>query len=104
MKVRDLTPDHGHGYSFSDEQEGIELVNRRIAQIRQLRARIQQLVLARRGRPSATLADELSLTVFRLYEAKFMLDQLVARLKLLRQRRKRLMASVLPYDPRTTAR
>lgn len=86
---------------FHEEQEGIELVNVRIARIQQLRARIKQLAAARLNRPSVTLADELSLAHFRLYEAKFMLDQLLARLKLLRVRRAKLMAPAVPYDART---
>lgn len=103
MKVREVAsavPD----YRFADEAEGIELVNRRIAQIQQLRARIEQMAVARRGRPTVRLADEMSLTVFRHYEAKFMLDQLLARLKVLRERRAQLMAPKLPYDARTAAR
>jgi glutamate/tyrosine decarboxylase-like PLP-dependent enzyme len=103
VTVNDVTP-AAPDHRFADEAEGIELVNQRIAQIQQLRARIEQIAVARRGRPSVTLADELSLTVFRHYEAKFMLDQLVAQLKRLQQRRKRLMASALPKAARTVAR
>lgn len=88
---------------FHDEQEGIELVNRRIAQIQQLRARIRQLAVAASGRPTSRLADGMSLTSFRLYEAKFMLDQLMARLRQLRDRRAQLMVPTLPYDARAAA-
>ena len=92
-------------YRFPDETEGIELVNRRIAQIQQLRARSRQLAAAHNADRTVTSADELSLAQFRLYEAKFMLDRLVARLKHLQRVRKRLLsASALPYDARATGR
>jgi hypothetical protein len=80
---------------FVDEAEGIELVNRRIAQIRALRARITELAYARSRRRTVALADELALTVFRLYEARFMLDQLMVKLKRLRDRRARTIARTL---------
>lgn len=92
-------------YRFSDEAEGIELVNRRIAQIQQLRARIRQLAASHNATRTLTVADELSLAQFRLYEAKFMLDALVARLKQLRGERERLiLASARPYDARVAGR
>jgi len=93
------------GYRFADEAEGIELVNRRIAQIQQLRARIRQLAATHYATRTLTLADELSLAQFRLYEAKFMLDALVTSLKRLRRARQRLMsASARPYDARVAGR
>lgn len=80
------------------EREGIYRTRLKIAQIQQLRLRVRELAQARRVKGTSTLADELSLTVFRLYEARFVLDLLVNKLKRLRQQRRRLMAaSALPY-------
>jgi hypothetical protein len=90
------------GYRFSEEQEGIELTQRRIVQIRTLRARVMQLAQIPRSRRTDVVANELSLSVFRLYQARFMLDKLVAKLKRLqRERTQRMSASALPYDART---
>lgn len=86
---------------FHEEQQGIALVNRRIAQIQQLRTKLRQLAVAASSRPTSRLADELSLTAFRLYEAKFMLDQLMVRLRQLQGRRAELVARTLPYGART---
>lgn len=93
------------GYPYSDEAEGIELVNRRIAQIQQLRGQITQLVAAYDANRTRSAADQLSVAQFRLYEARFMLDRLVGKLKRLQRARKRLTsASTRPYDARTAGK
>lgn len=88
---------------FADEQEGIALVNRRIAQIQQLRARLQQLAAARRIKPTTTIGDQMAIANFRLYEAKFRLHQLWVKLQRLRDEREQT-ASSMPKDARTAAR
>ncbi len=103
MKACELTPLLAPtDRQFDDEQEGIELVKRRVSRIHALRARIKELVAIPRAKRTGVLADELSLSVFRLYEARFMLDKLVAKLRRLRKQRMGAMsASALPYDART---
>jgi len=103
MKACELTPQLAPtDDQFDDEQEGIELVKRRVSQIHALRARIRELAAVPRAKRNTALADELSLSVFRLYEARFMLDKLVAKLRRLRTRRMGAMsASALPYDAPT---
>ena len=89
-------------YQFDEEQEGIELVKRRVNQILALRARIKELAAVPRSHRTDVIADELSLSVFRLYEARFMIDKLVAKLRRLRKLRMGAMtASALPYDAPT---
>jgi hypothetical protein len=86
---------------LEEEREGIELVRRRYAQIQALQLQIKQLVAARKGRGSGVLAEELSLAVFRLYEAKSVLAELMATLRRMKAKRERTTASALPYDART---
>jgi hypothetical protein len=103
MKACELTPQLAPtDDQFDDEQEGIELVKRRVSQIDGLRARIKELVSVPHAKRNAALTDELSLSVFRLYEARFMLDKLVAKLRRLRKQRKdALLVSTSPYDAPT---
>lgn len=103
MKTAELRPHFAPtDYQFDEEQEGIELVKRRVSQIQALRARIKELAAVPRSQRTDVIADELSLSVFRLFEARFMLDKLVAKLRRLRKQRMRVMtASALPYDART---
>lgn len=92
MKTAELQPHFAPtDYQFAEEQEGIELVKRRVNQILALRARIKELAAVPRSQRTDVIADELSLSVFRLFEARFMLDKLVAKLRRLRQQRNGLM-------------
>lgn len=78
-------------YQFADEQEGIELVKLRVSQVLALRARIKELAAVPRAQRTDVIANELSLSVFRLYEARFMIDRLLNKLRRLRQQRNGLM-------------
>lgn len=89
-------------YQFADEQEGIELVKLRVSQVLALRARIKELAAVPRSQRTDVIANELSLSVFRLYEARFMIDRLLNKLRRLRQQRSGLMsASPLGLAART---
>lgn len=102
MRTAELQPQFAPtDYQFDDEQEGIELVKRRIQQILTLRVRIKELAAVPRSKRTDMIADELSLCVFRIYEARFMIDKLLVQLRQLRsQRISAMSASVVPYDAR----
>jgi hypothetical protein len=85
---------------FHDEQQAIANAYRQIAQIKQIRAQIQQMVAARVGRPKGSLADEMTLASFRMYEAKFKLHQLWVQLQRLRAEREK-SDPTMPDEART---
>lgn len=88
MLIEELGAFDGTSEQYRLEQEGAELIRRKLAQLQRVRIRVMQLASIPRSMRTEMIAEELSLAMFNLCQVRFAIGVLGSRLRWLQLQRK----------------